>query len=112
MNQIINASLDVHNEVIAKLPPIPSKCHYLFQLRDFSRIIKGMMLVASDEMKNSNDLCKLWTHEVLRVYADRLISISDQEVLYEKIQSAVKTNLSEICTKDFLEEVSTFFRFE
>jgi dynein heavy chain len=76
---VVNATLDMYRTAMTVLLPTPSKSHYTFNLRDFSRVISGMMMVApSPEM--TLDVCiRLWNHEATRVFGDRLVDESDRE---------------------------------
>ncbi|XP_059616596.1 dynein axonemal heavy chain 8-like [Phlebotomus argentipes] len=61
------------------LLPSPAKFHYIFNLRDMSRIWQGILQIEPDECQNVPDLIKLWLHETKRVMSDRCIAIEDQE---------------------------------
>jgi dynein heavy chain len=40
---IIRASIDLYKRALKELRPTPSKCHYLFNLRDLSKVFQGML---------------------------------------------------------------------
>ncbi|XP_025152566.1 dynein heavy chain 3, axonemal [Harpegnathos saltator] len=80
---IVNATMDVFLAAIRNFLPTPSKSHYTFNLRDFSRVIMGVLLVPAARMKNSDKLIRLWVHEVYRVFHDRLLDDTDREMLFK-----------------------------
>ena len=57
--------------------PTPAKFHYIFNLRDLSRIWEGILHVAPDECQNSVSAVNLWAHECVRVIADRFTNEQD-----------------------------------
>jgi dynein heavy chain len=87
--KITAATLKVYNEVLQKLPPTPSKFHYIFNLRDISRIYEGLLLSVPERYNSSQQLVRLWRNECLRVFHDRLISDEDKQIVQETIKSIV-----------------------
>ncbi|RHY61550.1 hypothetical protein DYB38_004408, partial [Aphanomyces astaci] len=70
---VVAATLETYQNAMKVLLPTPKKSHYTFNLRDFSRVIQGIMLIPASDDFNTTGLVKLWVHESLRVIGDRLI---------------------------------------
>ncbi|XP_063227776.1 dynein axonemal heavy chain 12 isoform X3 [Bacillus rossius redtenbacheri] len=86
----VQATLDMYHSAIENLRPTPAKSHYIFNLRDFARIIQGCMLLKKDSLRDDKVFIKLWVHEVLRVFYDRLIDSEDCVWLYNKLRVCVE----------------------
>ncbi|VDP72398.1 unnamed protein product, partial [Schistosoma mattheei] len=61
---LVQATLHVYKLSISTFLPTPAKSHYIFNLRDFARVIKGIRLIPSSNMKEEDKLMRLWIHEV------------------------------------------------
>jgi dynein heavy chain len=44
-------TLELYNFICDKLPPTPSRFHYVFNLRDLSRLYEGLLLSTPDKCK-------------------------------------------------------------
>ena len=90
---VVSATMDIFHKAIENFLPIPSKSHYMFNLRDFSRVIGGIVLVPSSRMREPDKLIRLWIHEVYRVFHDRLIDDQDRQTLFEMVKHVVYDQL-------------------
>ncbi len=53
-----------YSTVAAELLPTPAKMHYLFNLRDLSKVFQGMSAVGMGVVEDKGKLVRLWVHEV------------------------------------------------
>lgn len=72
-HEITNTTIDLYQNVVSKMLPTPTKIHYLFNLRDISKIFQGLLRSHKDYQNTKGSLLRLWIHECFRVFYDRLI---------------------------------------
>jgi len=88
---VVEATLDTYRSAMLTLLPTPQKSHYTFNLRDFSRIIQGVLLCKPSDSFNKQALIRLWSHEALRVFGDRLIDDSDRNWFHKHLETMCAT---------------------
>jgi dynein heavy chain len=90
VSKLVNATLELYKIIISELLPTPMKSHYTFNLRDFSKVITGICMIDSTHLAGSDGAIRLWTHEALRVFGDRLTTDDDRLWLLGKLKEVVK----------------------
>ena len=68
-------------KVKSELLPTPSKSHYTFNMRDISKVFQGMCSASPKTCTGIPVIVRLWFHENMRVFHDRLTTDSDREYL-------------------------------
>ncbi|XP_066578473.1 dynein axonemal heavy chain 2 [Amia ocellicauda] len=112
---VTQATLELYGAVVQRFLPTPAKIHYLFNLRDISKVFQGLLRADRIFHDTQNSLTRLWIHECFRVFSDRLVEPSDLEafvaLLSEKLASLFNLTYHNICPNkqppifgDFLRE--------
>ncbi|KAK6187847.1 hypothetical protein SNE40_005782 [Patella caerulea] len=89
---LVQATMAVYKEAVEKFLPTPSKSHYVFNLRDFSRVVRGVLLLPASNMQEAEKLMRLWVHEVYRVFYDRLIDDDDRLTFFNMVKEMCQTH--------------------
>ncbi|XP_030888189.1 dynein heavy chain 12, axonemal [Leptonychotes weddellii] len=94
-NQIVSGTMEIYKQSMENLLPTPTKSHYTFNLRDFSRVIQGCLLIEKDAVESKHTMIRLFVHEVLRVFYDRLINDNDRYWLFNLIKAVIRDHFKE-----------------
>ncbi|XP_021206053.2 dynein axonemal heavy chain 6 isoform X1 [Bombyx mori] len=89
---IVNAAVEVYLKICAELLPTPAKSHYVFNLRDLSKSMQGVLQAQAAYMRSPQGMLRLFYHECLRVFHDRLINIQDKSYFYHLMASVCEKN--------------------
>ncbi|XP_018409373.1 PREDICTED: dynein heavy chain 3, axonemal-like [Nanorana parkeri] len=93
------ATMDLYRQVMASFLPMPSKSHYIFSLRDFSRVVQGIILLKPTQVDQNSaaaqKLMRLWIHEVYRVFCDRLVNSQDRKTFFQIVKNVVQSQFKE-----------------
>ena len=92
--RLVPMTISLWSRVQAKMLPTPAKFHYLFNMRELSKVFQGIILASRDRFNvaaggaqpyggnvntPSGYLLALWLHECRRVFCDKLTSYEDKE---------------------------------
>lgn len=75
--KMTEASIKLYSTIRSELLPTPLKSHYTFNLRDLSKVIRGLTSSDTKTLSSDMDVVRLWCHECLRVFHDRLVDNVD-----------------------------------
>eukprot|EP00873_Tetraselmis_striata_P045243 jgi/Tetstr1/465507/TSEL_010176.t1 len=95
---VVDSSLESYKRISEELLPTPAKSHYTFNLRDLSKVFQGILMLRPGDCGSKEMMTRLWAHESLRVYHDRLIDNADKTyfkgILVELIGKNFETSLT------------------
>ncbi|NWU42756.1 DYH10 protein, partial [Hylia prasina] len=94
-DKITLCTLELYKKIITDLPPTPSKFHYIFNLRDLSRVYNGLILTEPERFHTVTQMVRVWRNECLRVFHDRLINEADKELVQGHIKALVEEHFAD-----------------
>ncbi|KAK5669543.1 hypothetical protein QVD99_003934 [Batrachochytrium dendrobatidis] len=86
---LVDSTMSVYQWAVKNLLPTPAKTHYTFNLRDFAKVIQGLVLSRPTHFGSDTSMLRLWTHEVYRVYYDRLVADEDRSNMFAFVMSTI-----------------------
>eukprot|EP00899_Mesostigma_viride_P009796 jgi/Mesvir1/18818/Mv04309-RA.2 len=112
-SQLVATTVTLWGKVSARMLPTPAKFHYLFNMRDLSRVFQGIILATRDRFSTAcmqregyafdcgnvstpdGYLLALWKHECTRVFADKLTTPQDKAWVEKTLQALVRDTYGE-----------------
>lgn len=98
---ITAATIELYQRIVRDLPPTPSKFHYIFNLRDLSRIYHGLFTTIPERFEETGSFVRVWRNECLRVFYDRLTNDKDRSLVSEHISELLQQffqDQAEVCS--------------
>ena len=93
---LTTATYKIFQRIIEALPRSPIKFHYIFNLRDLSRVYQGLLRSKVSIFGTKEKFIRLWRNECTRVFIDRLVSDEDKKVVQQEIiRDAIKETFGE-----------------
>jgi dynein heavy chain len=82
---VVASTIEVYQKISQELLPTPAKFHYTFNLRDISKVFQGLLMIRPRKCQDGLTFARLWVHESMRIFYDRLINAEDQTWFREMI---------------------------
>ncbi|KAM5238846.1 dynein axonemal heavy chain 14 [Ctenodactylus gundi] len=108
-DQIISCSLAVYYHVCRSMLPTPTKCHYMFNLRDMFKLLLGLMQADKDVVNSQETAALLFVHEATHVFHDRLIEPSERSLFYQLLSEELENYFQIQWTQEHLKNDPTVF---
>lgn len=97
VSKMTSSTVSLYRTIQEKLPRTPVKFHYIFNLRDLSKVYEGLLKSTEDNFNTREQFVRLWRHEIQRVFVDRLINSTDADLLNKQvIPDIIKENFKDI----------------
>ena len=95
INQLVPLTRQLWQQTKVKMLPTPDKFHYIFNLRDLSRIWQGILTVKAPECTTQADIVSLWRHECTRTISDRFVDQTDRDWFDATLENLVQEAFGE-----------------
>ena len=105
---LVASTIQLYRKVEDKFLPTPTNCHYLFNLRDMSKVIAGLLTADKQLFSSKDSMLRLWMHESTRVFSDRLTSAADRENFRVMLDTLLSANFQSDWTR-VLSSLPAFF---
>ncbi|KAG5306381.1 DYHC protein, partial [Pseudoatta argentina] len=96
VDPLIDAALYLHDKISMTFLPTVIKFHYVFNLRDLTNIFQGMLFARGDVLPLPSHIIRLYAHEAMRVYRDKLVNYDDQKVFDQLLLGALRKNIPDL----------------
>lgn len=117
VNKLTGATIELWRTMKDKMLPTPAKFHYIFNLRELSRVFQGILLTPTDTIRTGGYRCEqnvtpfkgggitllnIWKHECARVFSDKLTNLKDKATYHKFMDVQISKTFDSLAesTKD------------
>uniref|UniRef100_A0A9J8BJA1 Dynein, axonemal, heavy chain 6 n=1 Tax=Cyprinus carpio carpio TaxID=630221 RepID=A0A9J8BJA1_CYPCA len=93
-DSIVDAAVEIYRRMSVDLLPTPAKSHYVFNLRDLSKCVQGMLQCEPTTVRDQTQIFRLFCHECQRVFHDRLINNEDKTYFHTMTSEMASKHLT------------------
>lgn len=111
IKKVIPLTRELWARTRANLLPTPAKFHYVFSLRDLSRLWQGMVGTLPTVIESEKCLMLLWKHEFSRVFSDRFTHEKDKDWFHKAMSDITEEVLGTEYKKMMLDKEPVFVDF-
>ena len=98
-DSVVGGAVEIYGRLAAEFLPTPAKSHYVFNLRDLSKCIQGVLQTSPLVIRDKASLSRLFYHECSRVFHDRLVDDADRMLFYTVLSETASKYFSEVRCK-------------
>ncbi|KAJ9437970.1 Dynein-1-beta heavy chain [Diplonema papillatum] len=93
IEDLVRSTMEIYKLVTTdpQTRPIPSKSHYLFNLRDLSKVFQGINQADHEALAGRDGIIILWLHECQRVFQDRMNNADDKNWFKMQLESKLES---------------------
>jgi dynein heavy chain len=112
LKSLTKATIELWRTCKDKLLPTPAKFHYIFNMRELSRVFQGVLSCGTDILLTGGSygsalgigsasiIVGLWKHECDRVFCDKLTNYKDKEWFAKTMEKLLADQFDEAATAD------------
>ncbi|KAK9874446.1 hypothetical protein WA026_002785 [Henosepilachna vigintioctopunctata] len=101
-NTVVNAFWCIYEFCCTKFRSSPLKFSYSYSIWDFRKALSGLFLLKKESADaNKKIYQKLWIHECIRVFGDRLVETKEKNMLFQKIIDTYENTFKESLDETF-----------
>ncbi|XP_071825285.1 dynein axonemal heavy chain 6-like isoform X2 [Apostichopus japonicus] len=106
---IVDAAVEIYARMKTDLLPTPAKSHYVFNLRDLSKCVQGVLQADPGVVRDQNTIFRLFCHECQRIFHDRLINNEDKTYFNEMLAEMAGKHFSQQLEGEFFTKTPIIF---